>query len=193
MLVPGGNAFRGFSESGCSWWAAILSCPLLSLMGSGYPDWTSTLLWWGFHLPDLWQDQRTKGTSWTPHPLFLLKRSAPTISSKVVLFLWNLSRWPLTHLLDHFKSAFFGGHPRACWVWKSHVPLLLNRLLCPSLTKSASLCKEGNNLLFILANASALGCHLCSHGCSCCINPRFLWSLWSCSLPLPVRRHILQV
>lgn len=42
------------------------------------------------------------------------------------------------------------------------------------LTKSACLCKEGNNALLILANASTLGCHLCSHGCSCCINQRFL-------------------
>lgn len=42
------------------------------------------------------------------------------------------------------------------------------------LTESACLCKEGNNVLLILANASALGCHLCSHGCSCCINQRFL-------------------
>lgn len=42
------------------------------------------------------------------------------------------------------------------------------------LTESACLFKEGSNMLLILANASGLGCHLCSRGCSCCINQRFL-------------------
>lgn len=52
---------------------------------------------------------------------------------------------------------------------------------------------QNNNMLLILAKASALGCHLCSHGCTCCINQRFLWSPWSCSLPLPMGKHMLQV
>lgn len=132
MLVPGGNAFRGsqnqvvlgeqqsFPALFFLWWDLVIQ--------TGHPLCYDG----GFHLPDLWRDQRTKGASWTPHPLFLLKRRAPTISSKVVLFLWNLSRWPLTHPLDYFKPAFFWSHPRARWVWKSHVTLLLNHLLCPS-------------------------------------------------------------
>lgn len=132
MFVPGGNAFLGsqnqvvlgeqqsFPALFFLWWDLVIQ--------TGHPLCYDEVF--SFQIYDGIKEQRAHLER--PTPCFFWSARTPTISSKVVLFLWNLSRWPLTHPLDYFRPAFFWSHPRARWVWKSHVPLLLNHLLWPS-------------------------------------------------------------
>lgn len=164
-FVPGGNDFLGsqdhfglceyhfFSPLFFLWWGLVIQT-------------RHYLNWHPFCYDEVFIFQincriKEQRAHWNTQPVSFEELCTNNLKQGHFFSLWNLSRWPLTHPLYYFRSAFFL-QPSTCMLnLKSSCATSPQSPVLP-LTDIAHLFKVGNSVFLILAAASALDRHFYS-------------------------------